>query len=522
MNASSATSSERYKWQVLGIVMVGTLMSALDSSIVNVSIPAIMADFGSSLDEIEWVVTSYMLAFATLMPLTAWLRDRMGHKSLYIGSLVVFTLGSVLCGLAWNLPSLIFARVIQAVGGGAITPTGMAMITETFEPHERGKALGFWGMGAVMGPAFGPTVGGYLTKFFGWPSIFLVNLPIGVLGILFAIKLLKADKPHAAQHRRFDTPGFLFLALFLVSFLLGMSKGESEGWTSQYVVTCGILATLGLTGFLLVETQIKNGIMELSLLKKPVFAACFTLTAVRSIALYGGTFLLPVFLQNFKNLDEVDSGLLLLPGSLLMGVLMPFAGRLGDKLSPRLMGFIGFALLGFFFFEYRTLSVETSNWGIVWPTLIRGVGIAMLIAPLTATAMNAVAKHQAGMASSMLNIIQQVGGSLGIAILSLVLHRRSAYHLNLIGSEVSSSSPAFREAMGRVMETAHTLGYSHAQSVKVAGSVVAGHIAKTSSVLAFQDSFLVGAILTFLTLFLVFLLPGKAVSHASSEPIHLE
>ena len=519
---SDSSSAANYKWQVLFIVMIGTLMSALDSSIVNVSIPAIMADFGSSLDDIEWVVTSYMLAFAALMPLTAWLRDRVGHKQLYLASLVVFTFGSVLCGAAWNLPTMIIARVIQAIGGGAITPTGMAMITETFEPHERGKALGFWGMGAVMGPAFGPTVGGYLTKHFGWPSIFWINLPIGIAGVILGLRILKKDIPHASNHKPFDASGFFFLALFLVTFLLGMSKGESEGWTSAYVVTCGILATIGITGFLLVESIVQNRVMDLALLKDPVFAACFGLTAVRSIALYGGTFLLPVFLQNFKNLDEVDSGLLLLPGSLIMGLLMPFAGRLGDKLSPRLMGFIGFTLLGFFFFQYRNLSVETSNWDIVWPTIIRGVGIAMLIAPLTATAMNAVPKVKAGMASSMLNIIQQVGGSIGIALLSLVLHRRSTYHLNHIASDVSSSSPAFHEASQRLMTHAHELGYTHGESARVTASTIGQQIVKSAGVLSFQDAFLVGGILTFLTLGLVFLLPSKPVIHKSAEPLHLE
>lgn len=522
MRTSTAAKASRYKWEVLGIVMIGTLMSALDSSIVNVSIPAIMADFGSSLDDIEWVVTSYMLAFAALMPLTAWLRDRVGHRFLYIASLIVFTAGSVLCGLAWNLPTMIFSRVIQAIGGGAIIPTGMAMITETFEPHERGKALGFWGMGAVMGPAFGPTVGGYLTKFFGWPSIFLVNLPIGLIGVFLAIKVLKADKPVNHTPRPFDASGFIFLALFLVTFLLGMSKGGSEGWTSPYVVTCGILAALGLTGFLLVESQVKNRIIDLSLLKVPVFAACVVLTAVRSVALYGGTFLLPVFLQNFKNLDEVQSGLLLLPGSLLMGILMPFAGRLGDKMSPRAMGFIGFALLGYFFLEYRVLDVSTSNWGIVFPTLIRGVGIAMLIAPLTATAMNAVAKHQAGMASSILNIIQQVGGSVGIASLSMVLHHRTVYHINAVGTSVSTDTSSFHEAMSGVMTRAHEIGYSHMESAAVAGKLVAGYIVKSATVLAFQDTFIAAAVITFLSLFMVFLLPSKPVIHNKAEPVHLE
>lgn len=511
-----------YKWQVLWIVMIGTLMSALDASIVNVSIPAIMADFGSSLDDIEWVITSYMLSFAALMPLTAWLRDRVGHKQLYISSLVVFTLGSFLCGLSWNLPTMLIARVIQAIGGGAITPTGMAMITETFEPHERGRALGFWGMGAVMGPAFGPTVGGFLTKHLGWPSIFWINLPIGIIGVLYGLKVLKSDIPHPNNHRPFDAAGFLFLALFLITFLLGMSKGGSEGWTSSYVLTCGGFAFIGLVGFLLVESIVTNRIMDLGLLKNSVFAACFSLTAVRSIALYGGTFLLPVFLQNYKNLDEMQSGLILLPGSLLMGILMPFAGRLGDKLSPRLMGFVGFTLLGLFFYEYRNLTVETSTWGIIWPTLIRGIGIALLIAPLTATAMNAVPKRQAGMASSMLNIIQQVGGSIGIAILSLVLQHRTTYHLNIIGSGLSPSSISLHQASMQLMSRAHELGFTHLEGAKLAASAIGKNIVKFASTLAFQDAFLVGAGMTFLTLFLVFLLPAKPLTHKNAEPVHLE
>jgi DHA2 family multidrug resistance protein len=511
-----------YKWQVLGIVMVGTLMSALDSSIVNVSIPAIMADFGANLDDIEWVITSYMLAFAALMPLTAWLRDRIGHKSLYIASLFVFTAGSLFCGLAWNLPSMIAARVIQAIGGGAITPTGMAMITETFEPHERGKALGYWAMGAVMGPAFGPTIGGYLTKGFGWPSIFLVNLPIGIIGILFATKILRPDKPPQSDHRPFDAAGFTFLAVFLVSFLLAMSKGEVEGWGSSYIVTCVAFALVGLTGFLLVEFQVKDRIMDLQLLADPVFAACFLMTAVRSLALYGGTFLLPIFMQNFKGFDEVQSGLILLPGSLIMGLLMPIGGKLGDMMSPRILALLGFALLGWFFFEYRHLDLDTSNWGLIYPTIIRGVGVALLVAPLAATAMNAVPKRKAGMASSMLNIVQQVGGSMGIAILSLTLHRRSVYHLSILGG-VSTSSPAYHSAITQVMTRAHEVGYTHAESLRVAMSTVGSHIAKAASVLGFQDTFLIGGIISLAVLGGAFLLPNKAPTHsASAEPIHLE
>lgn len=513
------TENERldptYRWKVLAIVMVGTLMSALDSSIVNVSVPAIMADFGASIDEIEWIVTGYMLAFASLMPLTAWLRDKVGHKFLYTASLAVFTLGSVMCGIAWNLPTLIFARVIQAVGGGALTPTGMAMITESFEPRERGKALGFWAMGAIMGPAFGPTLGGYLTKYFGWPSIFLVNLPIGLMGVYFSLKILKADRPHASRARPFDAWGFAFLGIFLVSFLLGISKGESEGWTSHYVVICGIIAFFSFVGFLLVESLTKHGIIDLALLKRPVFAACMLLTAIRSIALYGGTFLLPVFLQNFRGLDEVESGLLLLPGSLLMGLLMPITGRLGDKISPRLMGLFGFLFMGYFFYEYKYLDMNTSNWGIIEPTLWRGIGVALLVAPLTATAMNAVPTQKSGMASSMMNLIQQVGGSIGIAVLSLVLSHRTAYHMSLAGTAVSNKSDAYRKAFSQLAARAHEMGLNHSQAGHVASSMIGKYVGLSAGVEAFQDAFLVGALVVFISTVAVFLLPSKPLHHSA-------
>ena len=217
---SPSGKDPQYPWKVLGIVMIGTLMGAIDQSIVNVSLPAIMADFGSSLDDITWVVTGYMLAFAALMPLTAWFKDRVGHRVLFIGSMIVFVLGSLLCGVAWNLPSLVAARVIQALGGGAITPTGMAMISEEFPPHERAKALGYWGMGVIVGPAFGPTLGGWLTSIAGWRSIFLINLPVGIVGVILASAVLKPDRPHAESHRPFDLWGFGSLGYFFEDFVL--------------------------------------------------------------------------------------------------------------------------------------------------------------------------------------------------------------------------------------------------------------------------------------------------------------
>ncbi len=512
--STARQENQRYKWEVLGIVMIGTLMAALDSSIVNISLPNIMADFGSTIDEIEWVITGYMLAFATLMPLTAWFRDQVGHRALYVASLVVFTVGSVLCGLAWDVPSLIVARVIQALGGGAITPTGMAMISETFSPRERGTALGYWGVGVIVGPAFGPTVGGFLTKHLGWRSIFMVNLPIGIIGILLAMVVLRADKPHHSQRRPFDFWGFGFLSLFLVAFLLGLSKGEREGWYSAYVVTCWCLATIGFSGFLLVESLTPYGIMDIRLFKYPVFTACMIATLARSVALYGGIFLLPLFLQHIMGLDEVDSGMLLLPGALLIGLFMPISGKISDRFGPRIPTVIGLIGVSYFMYLYRTLDANTSTWGIIYPMLVRGVALGLLITPVTVATMNAIPTPKAGMASSMLNLIQQVGGSLGIAVLATVLSHRTTFHLGRLGAALNNQTPRYQQVFQDVATHAHNLGYTHRESMGVAKALIVKATATAASVSAFDDAFLVGAIIVLMGVLPAFLLPNKPQAHS--------
>ncbi|HNX24075.1 MAG TPA: DHA2 family efflux MFS transporter permease subunit [Spirochaetota bacterium] len=511
-----------YKWIVMGIVMAGTLMASLDSSIVNVSIPAIMADFGASVDEIEWVITGYMIAFATLMPLTTWFRNIIGYRKLYIISVIVFTAGSLLCGLAWNLPSLIVARVIQALGGGAITPTGMAMITEVFAPHERGKAMGIWGMGVIMGPAVGPTIGGYLTNHFGWRSIFLVNLPIGVAVVIAAAILLLRDVPHRNMRKPFDFWGFGFLTVFLVALLLGLTKGESEGWTSSYILTCSAISMLGLLCFLLVESTVEHGVVKLSLFRIPVFSACAMVMLVRSVVLFGGIFLLPLFMQQQMRYEEIQSGLILLPGSLLMAFVMPFGGRISDKIGPRIPTLIGLVGLWIFMYMYRNMDVNMSAMDLINPTLVRGVGMGLLMAPITAAGMNAVAQRDAGMASSMFNIIQQVGGSIGISLLSTVLSHRIPFHLAGVGSSLDRTSPVFMESFQNLSHHIHSLGYTYAQSAQIAQGVIFQKVSQYAVVLSFQDAFLAGSALVVVAFVAAFFLPGKSAVSAEEEKVTAE
>ena len=498
-----------YKWVVMGIVMIGMVMSTLDSSIVNVSIPTIMANFGSNIADIEWVVTAYMLAFAVLMPLTAWLRDRIGHKLLFTSSLVIFILGSLLCGLAVNIPTLICARIIQALGGGAMTPTGMAMIAEVFGPEERGKAMGFFGMGIIIGPAIGPTLGGFLTELFGWRSIFLVNLPIGIFAILMALEMLVYDRPHALNRRSFDVWGFVFLTIFLLSFLLGISRGETEGWMSQYIMICAALASFSFISFIITESLVRERIIDLSLFKYPVFTVSMLISAIRSVALFGGVFLLPLFLQHLKGLSAIQSGLILLPGSLIIAFVLPVVGWLSDKSSPRFLCFIGMLCLIYSMFLYRNISIYMSYWDIIYPTLIRGVGMSLLMAPIMTLALNSVPRRKAGMASSMLSIIQQVGGAIGIAILSTVLDNRTKFHMSTGGSTIKGTSPMFTTVVRGIQGKAHELGLTHANSAMAAKATVVKFFSIAQASFAFQDAFIFAMLMIIVSLVPIFLLPNR-------------
>ncbi len=526
---------EGYKWVVMAIVSIATMMATLDSSIVNVSIPAIMADFGVGIDDIEWTMTGYMLAFATLMPLTGWLRDRIGYRNIFIASLFIFTLGSVLCGFAWNLQSLIGARVIQAFGGGALMPTGMAMITEVFPQKERGKAMGIWGIGIIAGPAIGPTLGGYLTNYFGWRSIFLVNLPVGIIAFMAAYEMLMKDKPHKIVKRPFDFWGFSFLLVFLVTILLGMSKGQKEGWFSPFILTCFILSFLSFIGFLLVELHIDNKIVDLDLFKYPVFTIAAIISVVRSIGLFGGTFLIPLFVQQQMGYNELQSGLMMLPAALFMALLFPFVGRMSDKVGPMVPSVIGLFLMAASLFAYKTINLNTSVWDIIYPMLIRSLGMALLMAPVTAASMNAIPQSKIGMASSMNSIIQQVGASLGIAFFATSLSTRASYHIGVLSQGIKTGTSPLYHAVNSTMKYAysggavysqeagvaahaHSAGITYLHAASVAKMDIFTRAIKSAMVMSFQDAFMVGAFIVALAIPIAFFLPKEVVlRHGSSK-----
>jgi EmrB/QacA subfamily drug resistance transporter len=494
--------------------MMGTFMAILDSSIVNVALPHMMAAFGVNRDEIEWVATAFMLATAVAMPLVGWIVGWLGHKSLYLGSLVLFTLGSALCAMAWSYDSLIAARVIQAVGGGAIQPVGMAIVADMFEPQERGRALGIWGTGIMVGPAIGPTLGGYLTDWFNWRVIFSVNLPFGLVTLLVGLAVMRSEKGRHHQRVPFDFWGFSFLSMGLIAGLLALSNGQEDGWNSTYIETCLALALVGLTMFLAIEATVEHPLMPLSMYRKRNFSLSMVLAVFRAVGLFGGVFLLPIFLENIVGYTTIQTGLWMMPGAVAVGVMMPVAGRLSDRYSPGWLVAAGTLLTSVSLMYYGGLDPRSSAAFIIVPQLIRGAGLALLMAPLLTAAINAVPKELVATASSFLNVAQRVGGAFGIAVLNTFVTDSIFAHAVHLGEQLGPRTLEYARLAARA---AH-LSFPDAKGTAIAASIKSVATAtrlvqQRASVLGFDNGFVLAGLILLAGLPLALML--KASIHES-------
>jgi len=487
---TETTASGQRRWVVLGIVMMGTFMAILDSSIVNVALPHMMSAFGVTRDDIEWVSTAFMLATAVAMPLVGWIAGKVGHKLLYLVSLVLFTVGSLVCALAWSYDALIVARVVQAIGGGAIQPVGMAIVADMFAPEERGRALGIWGTGVMVGPAIGPTLGGYLTDWFNWRVIFSINLPFGVVTLLAGLAFMPARRGIAKQRVPFDVWGFIFLSMALIAGLLALSEGQDEGWTSTYIMTCLALTVIGFVLFLAVEASVEHPLLPLGMFKFRNFSVSMALAIFRAVGLFGGVFLLPIFLESLVGYTTIQTGLWMMPGAAAVGLTMPIAGRLADRYNAKWLVAVGTVITAVSMVMYGDLDPKSSAAVIIVPQLIRGAGLALLMAPLLTAALNAVPKHQVATASSFLNVAQRVGGSFGIAVLNSYVTNVAFKHAVRMGEQVGPQSVEF----GRLAARASHLAFPDSHGVLLTGPakgmVVASQIVHNKAmVLAFDNAF---------------------------------
>jgi len=405
---------------VLITLMLGTSMAAIDSSIVNVSLPVIRHQFNANVDQVEWVITAYMISFTLFIPLITWLKNRIGYFNLYIISVAVFTAGSLLCSLSHSLVLLVAARVIQATGGGAITPTSLAILSESFPPEKRGSAIGWWGLGNVMGPALGPTLGGILTHYFGWESVFYVNIPLGILTILLTFRYLSFLRDRPRTRPTFDFRGLTWFALFIVAVQYTISTVSKKGELPELIGGC-VFFVLFL--YLYIRSARRpQPLLDLTVFRSPDFVHSAIIVIIRSVALFGGMFFLPFLLQGLLGYTPIQSGMLMLPNALMMLVARPYAGKKADQGLIRSISMLGILLLALSMYLFSRVNVGATIVLIILPMIVRGLGISFLVAPVSTALLNSVSREQTSTATSMNSLLQQLGGSIGIAVFG-VLHQ---------------------------------------------------------------------------------------------------
>jgi MFS transporter, DHA2 family, multidrug resistance protein len=500
---------EWYKWWVLINVMIGTFMAVLDATIVNVALPKLMASFGVDIDKAEWVITVYMLVFAVMLPTSGWVADHLGYKKTYFLALLLFTLGSFLCGLAWDEDVLIVFRVIQAAGAGFLMPVGMAIVIREFPVHQRGIALGFWAIAAAASVSLGPLIGGYLVDNISWNAIFDVNVPVGLLG-LFATAVIQRE--YKTEHTRsFDFIGFISMSVFLVALLLALSDGNASwntgGWSSPFILGCFAVAAVCFTIFLTVELTIEHPLIELGLFRNFNFAVTNGILFIFGLGMFGSTFLLPLYLQNSMGYTALQTGAMFLPVGILQAITSPVSGYLSDKVNPKIPAVIGITLLGISLYLNGWLSLYSEHLQLMIPLYIRGVAMGLLFTPLTTLAQSDIPRHKIAQSSGLFNVIRQLGGSFGVAIMGALLTRRTLYHAATYGQMTDIHSPGAQAIIAHLSGVSHSvLGYTQGTAAMQAKALVVSHVMQQAFVRAISDDFLIGAAITIVGVLPIFFL----------------
>jgi len=411
---------ENKKWWTLAAVSVGLFMIMLDNTVVNVALPSMRRSLHMSLSELEWVVAGYALTFAAFMLTGGKLADYVGRRLIFMVGLAVFTGASLACGLAPNGGFLIGARVVQGLGGALMNPATLSIITATFPPRERGKAIGIWAGVSGMALAIGPLVGGLLTEHVNWNWIFFINVPVGIIGLL-AIPLFIDESRDTSHEQRLDVPGLATSAIGLFSLTYAFIEANNYGWGSSRILGALAVAAVMLVAFVMLEGRQRAPMLDLALFRNRTFSGANASMLFVGLAMFGTFFYVSLYMQNVLNYSPVETGASFLPMTLLIIAIAPRAGALTDKIGSRWLVGFGMTLLAVMLFYYSQLGASESFWAILPGLLIGGVGMGLTMTPVTAAAMSAVAVDKAGVGSAVLNSSRQVGGSLGIAVMGAIV-----------------------------------------------------------------------------------------------------
>lgn len=487
------------KWLITASVMIPTLIEILDTSVANVALNHIQGSLSAGQEEVTWVLTSYLVANAVVIPMSGWLARFIGRKRYLLSSLALFTLSSMLCGAATSLWQIVLFRIVQGIAGGGLQPMSMAILMETFPPRQRGLAMGIFGMGIVLGPILGPLLGGYFTENFSWRWIFYINLPVGILA-LFMIYSFIFDPPYQQlreKGEKVDYVGLALLCLGLGSLQVVLDKGQLEDWfSSDFILFFSVLAAVSLVVFVFWELRQKTPVLDLRIFKDATFATGNAILFVGFFSFFGSLVLLPIYLQTLLGYSAYDAGLVLGPAGAISLVVLPLVGKATERIDPRFLLGTGLLISAYSLYYMSGFNLQIDFGTAVISRLLQGMGMPFFFVSLSFLTMASVPKERMNNASAIYNLLRNLGGSFGVAFVTTVLARRTQFHQHRLVDHLTPYDPRLTIPLNELKHYLSLKLGAFADQTQLAGAMVYRSLQREAASLAFNDVFLIQALLS--------------------------
>ncbi|HDH7094101.1 TPA: DHA2 family efflux MFS transporter permease subunit [Staphylococcus aureus] len=495
--------------KILAALLFGMFIAILNQTLLNVALPKINTEFNISASTGQWLMTGFMLVNGILIPITAYLFNKYSYRKLFLVALVLFTIGSLICAISMNFPIMMVGRVLQAIGAGVLMPLGSIVIITIYPPEKRGAAMGTMGIAMILAPAIGPTLSGYIVQNYHWNVMFYGMFIIGIIAILVGFVWFKLYQ--YTTNPKADIPGIIFSTIGFGALLYDFSEAGNKGWGSVEIETMFAIGIIFIILFVIRELRMKAPMLNLEVLKFPTFTLTTVINMVVMLSLYGGMILLPIYLQNLRGFSALDSGLLLLPGSLIMGLLGPFAGKLLDTIGLKPLAIFGIAVMTYATWELTKLNMDTPYMTIMGIYVLRSFGMAFIMMPMVTAAINALPGRLASHGNAFLNTMRQLAGSIGTAILVTVMTTQTTQHLSAFGEELDKTNPVVQDHM---RELASQYGGQEG-----AMKVLLQFVNKLATVEGINDAFIVATIFSVIALILCLFLQSNKKAKATAQKI---
>jgi DHA2 family multidrug resistance protein len=478
------------KWIITVTVILSSVIELIDTTIVNVSLPQMMGNLGATLDEIAWVVTAYVFANVIVVPMASWLAALFGRRNYFAGSIVLFTVASFFCGHATTIWQLVFFRFLQGVGGGALMATSQSILVETFAPEELGFATGLFGLGVVVGPTIGPTLGGWITDNYSWPWIFYVNIPVGIVATLLTLTFI--HDPKEKRHiGAVDWWGILLLIVGVGSLQIVLDRGERDDWFSAtHITVLTVVACVGIVAFVWRELTAEHPVVDLRVLKNRSLAVGTLFSFIYGFGMYASVFIFPVFVQNLLGFTALQTGLILLPSSVTAALMMPFVGRLIRRgAPPQLMILLGFTAFFTFTWQLSNSTLASSQADFFWPLILRGGGLSLLFVPFTTLALSTLRGKDIHQGTGLTGMMRQLGGSFGVALVATFVQHRSWAHRHDLLRYVTPFDFALQQRVNTMVQGLVSRGATFADAQRQTYGALEGLVTRQAYLLTYMDAF---------------------------------